>query len=169
MKSHEKKYNFKSDNVVELLKEMKEMFEDEKTQSLKEETNAQNQYDLEKKARDNAIEAAEKSKNEKDGQLSDCEQDLSDAESDKGDAEDELEADESTLESLDEDCKTRDEEWAERSKTREAEIEAMKTAKKILAKVTGVRTEQPENPVPPPSPVEFLDLRFARLRDNWAF
>merc|ERR1740116_402269 len=33
-------------------------------------------------------------------------------------------------------------------------MEAMKVAIKILAKVTGVRTEAPGNPVPPPSPVK---------------
>merc|ERR1712129_127791 len=44
--------------------------------------------------------------------------------------------------------------WAERSDTREKEMEAMKVAIKILAKVTGVRTEAPGNPVPPPSPVK---------------
>jgi len=45
-------------------------------------------------------------------------------------------------------------EWAERSDTRAKEMEAMKMAIKILAKASGVRTEAPSNPVPPPSPVK---------------
>jgi len=163
MESHVKKYNFKSDNVVELLKEMKLMFEDEKTVALKEETNSANEYNLSKDARDNAIEAAEKSKNEKEAQLNDVESDLEEAQADLTDTEEELEADSATLESTEETCSTRDEEWATRSKTREAEIDALKTAKKILAKVGNVDHEQPENPVPPPSPT-FLGLHSGNLR-----
>jgi chromosome segregation ATPase len=40
----------------------------------------------------------------------------------------------------------------------------METAKKILAKVGNVRHEQPDNPVPPPSPVDFLGLHKGDLR-----
>jgi len=162
--SHVKKYNFKSDNVVELLKEMKLMFEDEKQVALKEETNSANQYNLEKDARDNAIEAATKSKNEKDVELNDCESELAEAQGDLADTEGELEADSATLETTEETCSTRDEEWAARSKTREDEIKALGVAKKILAKVGNVRHEQPDNPVPPPSPTEFLGLHSGSLR-----
>jgi len=164
MESHVKKYNFKSDNVVELLKEMKLMFEDEKTVALKEETNSANSYNLEKKARDNAIEAADKSKTEKIAELNDVESALEEAKADLEDVEGELEADSATLDTMEETCSTRDEEWAERSKTREDEIKAMEMAKKILAKVGNVRHEQPDNPVPPPSPVEFLGLHSGDLR-----
>merc|ERR1719299_315944 len=62
---HVKKYSFKGGNVIELLKNLKMKFEDDLTQIEKEETNAQNGYDLAKKARDNAIDAAEDSKDEK--------------------------------------------------------------------------------------------------------
>lgn len=133
------------------------MFEDEKTVALKEETNSLNAYNLEKDARDNAKKAAEKSKAEKTKEKNDAEDTKSEAETDLQDTEDELEADEATLETTDETCSTRDEEWATRSKTREDEMKAMETAKKILAKVGNVRHEQPENPVPPPSPM-FLQL-----------
>jgi len=146
------------------LKEMKLMFEDEKVTALKEETNSANAYNLEKQARDSAIEAATKSENEKNVQLNDCESDLTEAESDLENVQGELETDEATLETTEKTCSTRDEEWAERSKTRNAEMEAMETAKKILAKVANVRHEQPENPVPPPSPVEFLGLHSGTLR-----
>ena len=48
-------------------------------------------------------------------------------------------------------------EWETRSKTRSDEIIASAMAVKILAKSSGVRTEAPGNPVPPPWPV-FLQL-----------
>merc|ERR1712070_467293 len=129
-----------------------------------EETNSLNSYNLEKDARDNAKEAAEKSKAEKTAELNDVESTLEEAKGDLQDTEDELKADEATLETADETCSTRDEEWAARSKTREDEIKAMETAKKILAKVGNVRHEQPDNPVPPPSPVDFLGLHKGDLR-----
>merc|ERR1719203_250093 len=47
-------------------------------------------------------------------------------------------------------------EWEKRSETRELEIAALDAAMKIMAKVTGVRTEAPGNPVPPPSPVDLI-------------
>merc|ERR1719379_1681098 len=50
-----------------------------------------------------------------------------------------LEGDTATLESTDSDCKTKADEWAERTKIRDGELEAMAMAKKILSKVTGVR------------------------------
>jgi hypothetical protein len=49
-------------------------------------------------------------------------------------------------------------EWTTRSKTRELEIEAMTMACGILEKATGVQTEAPSNPVPPPSPASFLQI-----------
>jgi len=45
-------------------------------------------------------------------------------------------------------------EWESRSDVRAKETKAIEVAISILAKVTGVRTEAPGNPVPPPSPLE---------------
>ena len=39
------------------------------------------------------------------------------------------------------------------------ELEAMAKAIEILSKTTGVRTEPSDNPVPPPSPVSFLQVQ----------
>merc|ERR550514_2645529 len=50
-----------------------------------------------------------------------------------------LEGDTASLESTDSDCKTKTGEFEERTKVRSNELEAMAMAKKILAKVTGVR------------------------------
>merc|ERR1719159_693329 len=60
-------------------------------------------------------------------------------------------------------CKMKATEWAERSKTRELELEAMHKAIEILSEVSGVRTEAPENPVPPPSPLEASEPSFLQL------
>merc|ERR1719360_64556 len=111
-KAHEKKYTFKSNNVVDLLKELKLKFEDDRVAATKEETNKLNAYELAKEARKAAIEAAKDAKTERE----------------------------------------------ERSEIRAGEMEAMEAAIKILAKVSGVRTEAPENPSLPPSPESFLQL-----------
>jgi cell division septum initiation protein DivIVA len=55
---HTDKYDFKSENVIELLKQLKLKFEDDKLAGTKAETNAINAYDLSKAARDNAMKAA---------------------------------------------------------------------------------------------------------------
>merc|ERR1719377_322344 len=64
-KAHVDKYDFKSENVIELLKQLKLKFEDDQLATTKAETNALNAYALSKEARDNAIDAAKKSKDEK--------------------------------------------------------------------------------------------------------
>merc|ERR1719183_2458193 len=66
---HTDKYDFKSENVIELLKQLKLAFEDDKLAGTKAETNAINAYDLAKAARDNALKAANKSKKAKEKEL----------------------------------------------------------------------------------------------------
>jgi len=156
--AHVKKYNFKSNNIIELLKELLRKFEDDLLAAKKGETNASNAYDMEKSARDGAIDAATKSKNEKEKIKADTSADLNRHKKEKGAAEDELEQDSKTLSDTDASCRTKSDEWAARSKVRSGEIEAMNVAIKILGKASGVRSEQPENPVPPPSPVSFLQV-----------
>merc|ERR1740117_2240621 len=70
--AHVDKYDFKSENVIELLKNLKLKFEDNKLAGTKAETNAINSYDLAKASRDNAIAAAEKSKKKKETKLGAC-------------------------------------------------------------------------------------------------
>ncbi|CAK0845772.1 unnamed protein product, partial [Prorocentrum cordatum] len=58
-----------------------------------------------------------------------------------------------------ESCKLKAGEYATRVELQQGEQAAMAKAIEILSDVTGVRTEQPTNPVPPPSPLEsFLQL-----------
>merc|ERR1711904_537228 len=85
-----------------------------------------------KKAREDAIDAAEDAKGEKESAKST-------AENEKSEEESALVADSALLEKTTKDCATTDAEWEERSKIRSDEIMAMEMAKKILSKVTKVR------------------------------
>jgi septal ring factor EnvC (AmiA/AmiB activator) len=162
LEKHTDKYDFKSENVIELLKQLKLNFEDDELAATKAETNAINAYDLSKEARDNSIKAAKDSKDKKTKLLASTERAIADAELTLKDTESDLSADSKSLSDTEDSCSTRKSEWEVRSATRTAEIEAMDVAVKILAKSTGVRTEAPGNPVPPPSPVVFLQLSSAR-------
>jgi len=151
--THVKKYSFKSGNVIELLKQLLLKFEDDVVQVEKEETNSLNSHSLASDARENAKTAAEDSKGEKLSILSEVESELNGAKSDLENTQDELEADTNTLGSTEKSCSVKKSEWAERSEIRSNEIAALKAAVKILAKVGGVRTEAPSNPVPPAAPL----------------
>merc|ERR1712129_370454 len=129
-------------------------FEDEQIAANKGETNAINAYDLALNSREEVKARKEDSKKAKSNELSDTKSALEEAENELGDTKKDLAADENTLEETQKSCAVKASEWAERSDTREKEMEAMKVAIKILGKVTGVRTEAPGNPVPPPSPVK---------------
>jgi len=153
MGAHKKSYSFKGGNILELLKQLELKFEDDLTRVEKEETNRVNSYNLAKDARDNAITAAEKSKDEKTDLKAEVDEENAEAKGDKEDEEGELEADTGTLESTDKKCSVKTSEWEERSAVRSGEIEAINVAIKILAKVADVRTEAPSNPVPPASPM----------------
>jgi hypothetical protein len=156
--SHIDKYDFKSENVIELLKQLEQKFKAERLALVKAETNAINAYKLAKVARDNAIKAAKDSKSKKESILGKVKDTIATAEGDLKNVKADKKTDSKTLADTEEECSTKKNEWEERSATREAEIEAMAQAVKILAKVTGVRTEAPSNPIPPPAPEEFLQL-----------
>jgi len=163
--AHVDKYDFKSENVIELLKQLKLKFEDDKLAGTKAETNSVNAYEVAKEARDNAIDAAKKSKGKKEKKLASVEKDIAQAEKDLKSTQDDLKADSKTLKETEDACRTKKEEWETRSETRTLEIEAMDQAMKILAKSSGVRTEAPSNPIPPASPVSFLQLNGVRTND----
>merc|ERR1719410_1903857 len=157
-KAHEKKYTFKSNNVVDLLKELKLKFEDDRVTATKEETNKLNEYELAKEARKAAIAAAKDAKSEKEETLGTVQKDLATAESDLKNTKEDLEADEKSLADTEKSCMMKKTEWDERSEIRKNEMEAMEAAIKILAKATGVRTEAPKNPTLPSRPESFLQL-----------
>merc|ERR1719498_1008936 len=78
--AHVDKYDFKSENVIELLKQLKLKFQDDKLACTKAETNAVNAYELAKQARDNAIDAAKKSKEKKEKILAQVKKTIADSE-----------------------------------------------------------------------------------------
>jgi len=158
LEAHVDKYDFKSENVIELLKNLLLKFEDDLTVVTKEETNSVNAYNLAKDARDNAITAAKKSKDKKDKFNEAAKKDKKQAEGDKKDTEEDLDADSKTLQETTDSCATKKSEFEERTSVQKGEIDALDMAVKIMAKVTGVRTEAPSNPVPPAAPVKFLQL-----------
>mmetsp|Transcript_34735 Transcript_34735/g.99796 ORF Transcript_34735/g.99796 Transcript_34735/m.99796 type:complete len:716 (-) Transcript_34735:137-2284(-) len=157
-KVHIKGYAFKSDSVIELLKELSLKFQDELIASNEAETNAINAYDLAKLARTNLITAKKDSKKTKADEMASSEEDLTAAEAAHKSTSDDLAADSKSLSETESAWSTKKSEWEERSSTRAKEIEAIETAISILAKVTGVRISPPGNPVPPPSPVVLLQL-----------
>jgi len=158
LNKHVDKYDFKSENVIELLKELQTKFEDDKLAGTKAETNGLNSYALSKEARDNAIDAAKASKKKKTTELANTVKAITDASLALKNTNKDLKDDSKSLSDTQDACRIKTSEWEERSKTRGLEIEAMDQAMAILSKATGVRTAAPGNPVPPPSPVKFLQL-----------
>lgn len=161
--AHAKTYNFKSNNVIDLLKELKQKFEDDRVEQTKEETNAQNAYNLAKNARDSAVSAAETAKDEKKTLRGEVQQDLVQKRSDLQSARDDLDADTDALRDTKESCETKKSQWNERTELREHEIKAIESAIKILSKATGVSTEPPSNPALPTAPT-FLQIVDPRAR-----
>jgi len=158
LEAHVDKYDFKSENVIELLKNLLLKFEDDITAVTKAETNAVNAYDLAKQAREAETDAAKKSKGKKEKFNAKAKKDKKQAEKDRDGLKDDLKADSDTLSDTTESCATRKSEYEARTATQTAEIEALDISVKILAKVTGVRTKPADNPVPPPSPANFLQM-----------
>mmetsp|Transcript_35212 Transcript_35212/g.109642 ORF Transcript_35212/g.109642 Transcript_35212/m.109642 type:complete len:725 (+) Transcript_35212:53-2227(+) len=154
--AREKKYTFKSGSVIELLKELKTKFEDDRLEGTKAETNSQNAFDLAKAARDNAISAAGNTKTEKTTLRGDVQSELATATSTLKDTKADLKADTDALSSTEQSCTMKKSEWTERQEIRAREMKAIQAGIEILAQVTGVRTTKPSNPVPPPSPVTML-------------
>jgi len=156
--AHVDKYDFKSENVIELLKDLKSKFEDDKLQATKEETAALNAYDLAKLARANSAKAAIKSRTEKETNHGKVVVAISDATAEKNGQQSDLKADSKGLSDTEISCDTKRQEWNTRSEVRKNEIAAMDVAMEILSKATGIRTAPPGNPVPPPSPTAFLQI-----------
>merc|ERR1719352_606538 len=140
-----KVYTFKSQGVIELLKKLMEKFETDQLDATKAETNAVNAYNLAKQAREEALEAASKSKEEKELIKGSAEEALAEAEKDLADTKSDLAANEESLETTTADCQTKADEYASRSEAREQEIIAMDMAIKILAKVGGVRAPKSDS------------------------
>eukprot|EP00928_Gymnodinium_smaydae_P049235 TRINITY_DN3302_c0_g1_i1.p1 TRINITY_DN3302_c0_g1~~TRINITY_DN3302_c0_g1_i1.p1 ORF type:complete len:706 (+),score=218.44 TRINITY_DN3302_c0_g1_i1:36-2153(+) len=152
--AHVKDYAFKSGGVIEMLKQLKTKFEDEKLATDKAETNSINAYSLAKDARSNAHDAASASKTAKSEEKGSVEGELIDAKAALEETQNDLDADSKLLGDTEKQCALKASEWAERSSVRKGELEAMQAGIDILAKVAGVRTEAPANPILPASPLD---------------
>jgi len=163
---HVDKYDFKSENIVELLKGLLMRFQDEQIESTKQFSNAQNSWLLAEKANQAATIAAKKALNARDKERSSVVNFLTETKANLKTTQEDLEADSKTLTDTTSSCRVKESEWEQRSSTRDKELEAMTMAVKILSKSTGLRHETPSNPIPPPSP-EFLQLSEAeKLSDD---
>jgi len=152
----QKKYTFKSGNVIDLLKELKMKFEDDRVEGTKAETNSKNAYDLAKNARDSAVAAATAAKSEKTTLLGDAQAELAQAQTSLQDTEADLKADSKSLGDTEQSCAMKKSEWTDRQAIRAREMKAIAAGIDILSKVTGVGTVLPSNPVLPPSPITVL-------------
>jgi len=151
-----KKYSFKGGGALELIKELLIKFEDDIVRLNAEETDSLNSFTLSKKAQAATIAAATASKTEKQAILAVVQSKLATAKGDLTNTKGDLTSDTATLSSTEKSCSVKKSEWAERCAIRSNEIEAIQAAIKILAKVGGVRTAPPNNPIPPSSPIDFL-------------
>lgn len=163
LEEHVKEYSFKSGKVIEILKDLHTRFENELLVATNGETNALNAYDLENQARDQLINAAENSKKEKEGIRTEVQESMLANKLDLSKAEEDLKDDTATLADTQGACLAKQQEWEARSDVRSKELEAMGAAVEILAKVTGVQTKAPANPVLPPAPVEADGASFLQL------
>merc|ERR1719160_975733 len=105
--AHVDKYDFKSENVIELLKQLKLKFEDDKLAGTKAETNSINNYEMAKEARDNAIKAAKKAKKEKETELAATKRSIADANKELKSTQSDLKADSESLKDTQDSCSTR--------------------------------------------------------------
>jgi hypothetical protein len=138
----ERGYDFKSGDIIEMMKTMKLDFEDQKTDLEKAETEALNAHLLADAAKQQEIDAIDRSLTTKNKVKSAKEADLATAKSDLKDATDAHNTAAKVLQDTTTNCKTRADEWAERSERRAGEIQAMSEAIEVLEKVTGVRTPE---------------------------
>lgn len=154
--AHVQKYEFKSGDIIETLKTLRMQFEEELLAATKGETDSINAYNLAKQERDHVIATATADKAVKQGVLSDVQSTLTTQRSALGLVEGDKATDEDSRSDTDKACLVKKQEWEQRSNVRKSEIEAIGAAVQILSKASGVRTEAPGNPVPPPSPAAAL-------------
>merc|ERR1719174_3119058 len=141
-------YAPQSGQIFGILKQMKETFETNLSESQKAEMAAQKAYEELKVALEAEITAAQDLKDKKTQELASTDEKLAQAKEDIEDTRNSLAADEQFLMMLKEKCQMTDQEWEERQKTRQLEMEAVSKALAILssddAHDTFTRTFNPE-------------------------
>merc|ERR1719161_2255020 len=126
-------YAPQSGQIFGILKQMKETFETNLSESQKAEMAAQKAYEELKAALEAQIAAAQDLKDKKTQELADTDLKLANSKQDLEDTRAKLSADEEFLRMLKEKCQMTDQEWEERQKTRQLEMEAVSKALAILS------------------------------------
>jgi len=126
-------YAPQSGEIFGILKQMKETFETNLSDSQKEEMANQKAYEDLKSAKEEEIAAGQAQIDAKTQQHASTDEKLAQAKEDIEDTKNNLGADEQFLMMLKEKCSTTDAEWEERQKTRQLEIEACSKALAVLS------------------------------------
>merc|ERR1719439_174655 len=125
-------YAPQSGQIFGILKQMKETFETNLSNSQKEEMQAQKAYEDLKAAKENEIKAGTELKDKKTQELADTDAKLAQDKQDLDDTRNSLSADQKFLMNLKETCQMSDAEYEERVKSRQEEIKACGEALAIL-------------------------------------
>merc|ERR1719262_460203 len=120
-----KSYEPQSGQIFGILKQMKEEFEQNLSQSQKEEVKAQQEYVDLKATKEEMIAASKKMADEKSTEMWDNKKALTDAQEDLKSPREQFKADKKFLSDLRLVCQKLDHDWTERSKSRSAEIQAV--------------------------------------------
>merc|ERR1711871_1125919 len=126
-------YAPQSGEIFGILKQMKETFETNLSDTQKEELTNQKAYEDLKSAKEEEIAAGQSQIDAKTQEPASTDEKLAQAKEDIEDTKNNLSADEEFLLMLKEKCSTTDAEWEERQKTRQLEIEACSKALAILS------------------------------------
>jgi len=126
-------YAPQSGEIFGILKQMKETFESNLSESQKEEMANQKAYEDLKAAKEEEITAGQAQIDTKTGELATTDEKNAQAKEDVVDTKASLSADEQFLMMLKEKCQMTDKEWEERQKTRQQEMEAVSKALSILS------------------------------------
>merc|ERR1719160_272177 len=121
-----------SGQIYGILKQMKETFESNLSQSQKDELANQKAYEELKAAKEDEIQAAQDQIDVKSHELALTDEKLAQAKQDLEDTRNSLSADEKFLMNLKETCQMTDQEWEARQKDRQMEIEAVSKALAVL-------------------------------------
>merc|ERR1719267_168327 len=126
-------YAPQSGEIFGILKQMKETFEDNLSNSQTEELQNQKAYEELKAAKTDEIKAGQDQIDAKTDELASTDEKNANAKEDLEDTKNSLSADEEFLMMLKEKCSTTDAEWEERQKTRQLEMEACSKALAVLS------------------------------------
>merc|ERR1719159_1057537 len=126
-------YAPQSGEIFGILKQMKETFESNLSQSQKDELANQKAYEDLKVAKEEEIAAGQAQVEMKTQELATTDEKLAQSKQDIEDTRASLSADEKFLMNLKEKCQMTDQEWEERQKTRQLEIEAVSKALAVLS------------------------------------